>query len=67
MIYKVVADRDTCIGAGQCLVADNVFSVDDEGKVVVYGDGVVAEQDLAAVKDAVTTCPTEALTLVEIE
>lgn len=67
MAFKVVADRDCCIGAGQCLVADAVFSVDDTGKVVVHGDGVVAEKDLAAVKDAVTTCPTDALTLLEIE
>jgi len=64
--FKLEADRSLCIGAGQCLIAQSNVDLDDEGKVVVLNDGVVAQVDLDDVRDAVSMCPTEALSLREI-
>jgi ferredoxin len=65
MPIKVEADRDQCIGAGQCLIATSVFALDDDGKVVVLNDGIPDENELEVARDAVALCPAEALTLVE--
>ena len=48
---RVVADRDVCVGAGSCeLLAPDAFEVDD---------------DAAAARDAVSQCPTGAISLLE--
>lgn len=41
-----------------------MFSLDDEGKITVAGDGAVADEDAAAVEDAVELCPVQALEIV---
>ncbi|HJX43411.1 MAG TPA: ferredoxin [Geodermatophilus sp.] len=60
---RVTADREMCVGAGQCeLLAPEVFEVDDDGAVRVLqaepGEGT-------AVRDAVSLCPTGALALAD--
>jgi ferredoxin len=62
---RIAADRDVCIGAGMCvLVAPKLFDQDvDEGLVVVLSDPVAAE-DLSAAEEAVSSCPSGALSLV---
>jgi ferredoxin len=59
----VVADRETCIGAGTCVnTVPDVFELDEQGLVRV----IQPEFDpmlLAAVEDAVAICPVEALSL----
>ncbi len=58
---RVVADREACVGAGQCeLLAPEVFEVDDDGAVRVLQ---AEPEDDAAVRDAVGRCPTRALTV----
>jgi ferredoxin len=60
---RVGADRDTCIGAGMCVMtADTVFDQDDTGIVLVRTERVPdgAEQ---RVRDAVNLCPSGALRL----
>ena len=62
---RIKADRDVCIGAGNCVVAaENVFDQDDEAMVVV-----LAEQpegaDANAAREAVTMCPSGALSVEE--
>jgi ferredoxin len=56
-------DRDRCIGSGMCSVyAPATFSQDSEAKVVVldpHGDSS------DAIRTAVESCPTRALTLLE--
>ena len=60
---RVVADRDVCIGAGMCVVADDaVFDQDDEGLIVLL---VEQPPDGAAVRRAVATCPSGALQLTD--
>lgn len=62
---RVVADRDACSGAGQCvLAAPDLFDQDDaEGLVVLLRspDAVEAE----TVREAVSLCPSGALHLQE--
>lgn len=58
---RVVADREVCVGTGQCeLLAPSVFEVDDDGAVRVLQD---APDDEDAVRYAVRQCPTGAITL----
>ena len=62
---KIIANRQSCKGHGQCeLFAPDHFEIDDEALVVVRNDEVEAG-DLAAVKDAVSHCPEAAITLLE--
>lgn len=62
---KVMADRDVCIQAGNCvMVADTLFDQDDDGIVVVLVDDVPEDQEDKA-REAVRLCPSQALTVVE--
>ena len=65
MVVKVVADRELCIQAGNCvMVAGEVFDQDDDGIVVILVDEVPdSEQD--HVREAVKLCPSSALALAE--
>ncbi|WP_101950565.1 ferredoxin [Mycobacterium sp. 3519A] len=58
---KVLADRNVCISAGNCVMAASaVFDQDDDGIVVVLVDEVPAgEED--NVREAVRLCPSQAL------
>ncbi|GGY79563.1 ferredoxin [Streptomyces sp. WAC04189] len=61
---RVSADRERCVGAGQCvLAAPAVFDQDeDDGLVhVLVESPSVSQAD--AVRDAVRACPSGALTL----
>ena len=62
---KVVADKDACIGAGQCaLVAGEIFDQDDEGIVTVLDDDPEGAQLALAVR-AASLCPARAITVLE--
>ncbi|WP_344680485.1 ferredoxin [Saccharopolyspora taberi] len=63
---RIQADVERCVGAGQCvLAADALFDQrDDDGTVVVLATEV-GDGDADAVRDAVTLCPSGALSLVE--
>jgi len=65
---KIVADRDVCIGAGMCVVAaPAVFDQDDDGLVLLIAAGPATRDpegaDAAAVREAVSLCPSGALSL----
>lgn len=62
---KVLADRDVCISAGNCVMAASaVFDQDDDGIVVVLSDEVPdGEEDHA--REAVRLCPSEALRIAD--
>lgn len=64
MTMKVKADATVCIGAGMCaLTVPEVFDQsEDEGTVVVLVAEVPAERE-AAVRRAITLCPSGAITL----
>ncbi|OBF31637.1 ferredoxin [Mycobacterium sp. ACS1612] len=58
---RVLADRDVCISAGNCVMAaGTVFDQDDDGIVVVLVDEV-PDGDEDNVREAVRLCPSQAL------
>jgi ferredoxin len=60
---RIEIDRDVCIGTENCnRYAPGTFEVDDEGKVVQIGTDSDSED---AVRTAVESCPTGALSIVE--
>ena len=62
---KVVVDTDRCGGHGLCeAVAPDYFEVQGNGLVQVLRDDV-DPADLVDVEDAVASCPTEALKIVD--
>ena len=62
---KVLADRDVCISAGNCVMAAGaVFDQDDDGIVVVLVDEVPEGEEEHA-REAVRLCPSSALRIVE--
>lgn len=57
----VLADRETCIGAGTCVdTAPEVFELDETGIVCILQPRFDSDL-LDAVEDAVAMCPVEAL------
>ncbi len=57
------ADRNTCVGAGQCvMIAPTLFDQDDEGLVVALAPTPRADQESIA-RQAVRLCPARALSL----
>jgi len=62
---KVTVDKDACIGCGLCAdTCPDVFSLGDDGKADVKSQEA-ARANLSCVKDAASTCPTEAIKVVE--
>lgn len=60
---KVCVDRAKCTGLGICeSLAPDFFEVDDLGELVFKAD-VVDNGQLDDVRQAVDSCPTEALSL----
>ncbi|MFC8373715.1 MULTISPECIES: ferredoxin [unclassified Streptomyces] len=63
---KIIADAGRCIGAGQCVMAaDSVFDQDPATGEVVLLVARVPADEVDAVLDAVSTCPTGALATAE--
>jgi ferredoxin len=63
MVSELTADRDVCIGSGQCVrTAPDLFDSADDGLVEIRRQPEPAELDDAV--DAVRLCPSRALRLV---
>ena len=61
---KIAADRDKCVGSGVCvLTAEAVFDQDDDGIVVLKVEDV--SSDDGKVRQAVSTCPSGALSVLD--
>jgi ferredoxin len=64
-VSRIRVDRDLCASTGGCeAAAPDVFEVGDDGVLVVLRPEP-GEGDLPDVRNAVTACPTRALTLVD--
>lgn len=63
---RIVVDSTKCVNLGVCeSVAPDLFEVNDDGELVLLTAGEVGPDQLEAAREAVTGCPTEALSLVE--
>lgn len=59
---RIKLDRTLCDGFGICARhAPEYFSLDDWGYAVLVGDGIIPEQDRAAVQRALLDCPVHAI------
>ena len=52
--WVVEVDRDACIGASACLLADRSFALDDEGKAIILG--TIDEEERETLLDAARVC-----------
>lgn len=60
---KVLVNRDKCAGIGLCeMSAPNVIEVGEDGQAATLLDEI-PDEDMAGVEEAVSNCPTEALTI----
>jgi ferredoxin len=60
MPVRFEVDRDTCVGAGQCvLAAPDVFDQDDDGLVVVREDATASDPE--AIRKAGHLCPSRSI------
>jgi ferredoxin len=64
-VVRVLADREVCISAGNCVMAAGaVFDQDEDGIVVLLVDEVPeGEEDHA--REAVKLCPSQALRIAD--
>jgi ferredoxin len=62
---RIILDPERCTGLGLCeAAAPDVFEVQPDGSLTIL-DETPAEEAREAVEDAILSCPTEALRLVE--
>ena len=62
---RIKADTGVCVGSGQCVLTEPaVFDQDDDGIVVLLTDQP-GDQAAARAREAVSLCPSRALSLVE--
>ena len=62
---KVKVDFDRCESNAMCeALAPQVFEIDDDDYLQLHKEEI-AEEDADAVRRAVASCPTQAITLVE--
>jgi len=62
---KVEADKEKCVGAGQCvLLAPDVFDQDDADGVVILLQETPEPDQWAGVREAVAVCPASAISAI---
>lgn len=59
---RIVANKDVCVGAGQCVLTDpeTFDQSEDDGTVIVL---VEKPLDVEKAREAVSICPSQALSL----
>jgi ferredoxin len=63
---KITADRELCIGSGNCVfVAPDVFDQDEEQAHVLLRTSSPPEELRAEISEAISGCPVSALSLAE--
>ncbi|HVV14132.1 ferredoxin [Amycolatopsis sp.] len=61
---RIIANKDVCVGAGQCVLTDpeTFDQSEDDGTVIVL---VEEPLDIDKAREAVNICPSQALSLKE--
>ena len=61
---KVEVNQDICIGCGLCTnIAQNLFSMNDEGKAKAI-DNEIIDKDQPLAEEAANSCPVSAINLI---
>ncbi|HXA33707.1 MAG TPA: ferredoxin [Acidimicrobiales bacterium] len=64
MASRIFADREKCVGAGTCVtIAPTVFDQGDDDAIILLLQEDIADEDLAAVEQAIEACPARAIWL----
>ncbi|WP_338324655.1 ferredoxin [Nonomuraea polychroma] len=64
-MMRINADTGLCVGSGQCVLTEPaVFDQDGDGIVVLLTDHPSDETE-AQVRDAITLCPSRALSILQ--
>jgi 3-phenylpropionate/trans-cinnamate dioxygenase ferredoxin reductase subunit len=59
---KIIVDLGLCQGYGNCVTAaPDFFDLDDSGQVKLLKGSVETEEDVAAVRAAISQCPMSAI------
>ncbi|OYT42881.1 MAG: ferredoxin [Candidatus Aenigmarchaeota archaeon ex4484_56] len=61
-MYKIIVNREKCIGCGSCVSICDNFELDEDGKSKPIKDEV---EELGCSKDAAEICPVEAIEIKE--
>ena len=64
-MYKLKVQSDKCIACGACALDCNALQENSSGKVEVVGEGIVADSEVAKVRNIIELCPASALSLTE--
>jgi len=64
-MYKLKVQREKCNACGACALETNILHEGEGGIVEVIGEGIIADSDLEKIKNIISLCPTDALSLVE--
>jgi len=63
---RILHDRERCVGSGSCVFAEpSVFDQDEEDGRVVVLEERPDESRRAAIMDAITMCPVQAIELTD--
>jgi len=63
---KIIINRDSCIGAGQCvLAAPELFDQSEDDGLVVLRNAAASEADRAGAEAAAFACPTRSITIAD--
>ncbi len=65
-LYKIVYDKDSCVGAGKCVEANPANWRLEDGKVVV-SKTEIDDSELKSNLDAANSCPVSAIKIVNSE
>lgn len=71
--FKVIYDREACVGAGACtVVCEKFWKMNDDGKADLIGGDpnneiIIGEEDLPCNKQAADSCPVDAIRIEEIQ
>lgn len=67
MKYKVIQDREACIGCGACTAVNSkMWSMDDEGKAT-QAKKEITESELKENREAAESCPVQCIHIEDLK
>lgn len=74
--YRIIYNKEKCIGFGGCAAASNLFDMNKAGKADLlrgkknsegFYELEISEEDLAKNKDAAEICPVDVIWIIDIK
>ncbi|MEK7157948.1 MAG: ferredoxin [Patescibacteria group bacterium] len=64
--YKIVYDREGCIGAASCTAVSENWELSDDGKATFHKE-MITEEELAKEREAAESCPVQVIHIINTE